>query len=125
MNKYKRIEELNKRLAKMRLSTQNAEVLDMLRTELQSSDDQETNLYIYSLIVTELQAQERLDEAETAIRARIEIQPHIADGWISLALHHFYYTRNLEEALLAIDTALIVLPSMATSFAMPTLSAFG
>lgn len=100
------IEDINERLNRTRSATPNADAVEILRTELLNTDDEEKILYLYSLIVTELHTLGRLEEAEAAIRARVDLQPQIPDGWISLALHHSYYTGNLEKALSAINTAI-------------------
>lgn len=100
------IEDINKRLRRTRSATPIADALEMLRSELLNTDDKEKKLYLYSLIVTELQTQGRLEEAEAAIRARVDLHPQMPDGWISLALHHYYFTHNLEKALSAINAAI-------------------
>jgi hypothetical protein len=105
MSNQSRLQELDALLRKMRLEDRDADLTGLLRSEVLESNDQEEKVYIYSLLAKELQSHSRLLEAEAAIRASIEIQPEIPDSWITLALHHFYYTHQLEDALSAINTA--------------------
>jgi tetratricopeptide (TPR) repeat protein len=100
-----RLLELSDRLRKMK-SDGDIDCSEVLRVELQASSSQEEKLCIYNLLGLELQSQGKLDEAEAVIRERIALEPEMPDGWITLALHLLYYTREAEKALSAINVAL-------------------
>jgi tetratricopeptide (TPR) repeat protein len=101
-----RLEELDARLRRMRLADRDADLTDILTDELRNSKNDEEKLYVYSLLISELQNHGRVEEAEATIRARIEIRPNKPDSWITLALHYFYYANQPAEALSAINTAI-------------------
>ena len=93
-----------------RLRTANTQDSDerteILRKELRLASTEEAKLAIYSMLVVELQSQGRFDEAEAAIREQISLAPETPELWIKLALHFFYYTKEIERALSTIDGAL-------------------
>jgi tetratricopeptide (TPR) repeat protein len=100
------LNEIDTRLREIRLADRGADLTDIIRGELPNLITAEEKLYVYSLLVTELQSHGRLQEAEASIRASIGIQPDKPDSWRTLALHYFYYANQPEEALAAINTAI-------------------
>src|SRR6266496_1604858 len=102
----KYLENLNDRLRQMQSADRHVDLTSVLKRELEAASNDEDKSYVYGLLATELQSQGRVQEAEDAIRSRLEIQPNKPDAWISLALHLFHYSQLPQEALSAIDTAI-------------------
>jgi len=89
------------------LKTQGSEdCAEILRKELNTAPTQEAKLGICGMLGIELQSQGRSEEAEAVIRERISLSPDNPESWITLALHFFYYTNDIEKALSTINVAI-------------------
>jgi tetratricopeptide (TPR) repeat protein len=105
MNKSE-ILELDERIRRMKFAGV-ADCSEVLYKEMERPDISKDDLLILqSTLAMELQQQGRFLEAEGVIKERIKLEPDIPDAWISLALNFFYYGKDLEKALAAINVAL-------------------
>jgi len=99
-----RLLELSDRVRQLKADG-SSDCSDLLRAELTAPGSIEEKIIIYGMLALELQSHNQLEQAEQAIRERIELDRDMPDGWISLALHYHYYSNEDEKALSAIDVA--------------------
>lgn len=82
------------------------EYTSRLESEVGRVTSLDEKVSLLSELSNELHRQNRDDEAEKAIKSRIAITSDLPDGWISLALHHLYYSGRLEESLEIVNVAI-------------------
>jgi tetratricopeptide (TPR) repeat protein len=116
MNQQK-LQELEKRLEKLRQQDARADLKPALRAALHSAQDDKEKAFILSRLASEWQLElarlpfddkhkDGFNEAEAVIRECLKLQPDDPYHWIRLAEHFHYYATDFAKALQAINAAI-------------------
>jgi tetratricopeptide (TPR) repeat protein len=116
MNERK-IQELEQSIQDLRTANKRADLKPLLNKAFEAAESDAEKAYILGRLASEWQRElatlehneenkQKFDDAESAIRRCIELQPEDPYNWIMLAEYFHYYAIDLPKALEAINTAI-------------------